>query len=722
MERWWRGVAPSLAVGLVGALLVVGAPLASASTWVLQPVPDRMLPAGLLAALSCSFGTACMAVGSGPAGPLIARWDGRTWATQSVPRASVVTLSGVSCSSVDSCMAVGWSGLAGHRVTFAERWNGSDWSVEPMPPLSGVGYALRGVSCPAPRFCVAVGSRPSRGRSAVLVERWNGSRWSAQDTPNRRSTATALDGLTSVSCTSTRACMAVGGGLVERWNGSRWSVQTVPIGPHRVIFTAVSCSSARACVALAAGSQLVWARWNGRSWTVSRMPDPGAPLVGHDSDHPRFLGVSCTSATQCTAVGFYFASVGDSSLLTAVAERLRGSRWSIQYDSAQSFSGALAGVSCTAPRACTTVGYITPNGAAEETLAMRWDGRLWTVRRSPNQSTPASAGLVAVSCTSASACTAVGSYQDYTGTTNTLAESWNGSTWSVQDTPDAPGPLPSRLNSVSCTSAQACIAVGSGNSRSGNSTQLAKRWDGARWTIMSTPDLAFGDLSGISCTSANACTAVGSYAPSDGVPAEAALAEHWDGARWTIENVPDPVTGVTAETRLSAVSCLSASDCTAVGLDSQDSSGPLPLAERWDGNTWSIESTAGLITPPSSVSCTSADACLAVGYDLNGTSSEQAEQWDGMQWTLESLASGVALTGVSCTAASDCTAVGTSSPSLEAIAEVWNGTVWIPQSLPTPVRIPGVLGGVSCISSSACVAVGNLGGEGPTVPIALRSS
>src|SRR5438128_396049 len=33
----------------------------------------------------------------------------------------------------------------------------------------------------------------------------------------------AVGGLSSVSCTSTTSCFAVGGALIERWNGTSWA-------------------------------------------------------------------------------------------------------------------------------------------------------------------------------------------------------------------------------------------------------------------------------------------------------------------------------------------------------------------------------------------------------------------------------------------------------------------------------------------------------------------
>jgi hypothetical protein len=78
----------------------------------------------------------------------------------------------------------------------------------------------------------------------------------------------------------------------------------------------------------------------------------------------------------------------------------------------------------------------------------------WAIQPLRGPALPSSV-LIAVSCTSATACTAVGS-----GNTRVLVERWNGETWSVQPTPKPAGSSDSVLMGVSCTSATACTAVG----------------------------------------------------------------------------------------------------------------------------------------------------------------------------------------------------------------------------------------------------------------------
>ena len=155
--------------------------------------------------------------------------------------------------------------------------------------------------------------------------------------------------------------------------------------------------------------------------------------------------------------------------------------------------------------------FTLPRG--QFSLAERWDGTSWSIQRTPS---PSSSGILVdlngVSCTSGSACTAVGSFvTTSTFTAGTLAERWDGTSWSIQPTPALPAPDIPRFGGVSCTSASACIAVGTA------ADTLAEVWDGTAWSIDPTPpsppSLAGigGLLDGVSCTSATSCTAVGGW-------------------------------------------------------------------------------------------------------------------------------------------------------------------------------------------------------------------
>src|SRR6202035_4611038 len=91
-----------------------------------------------------------------------------------------------------------------------------------------------------------------------------------------------------------------------------------------------------------------------------------------------------------------------------------------------------------------------------------------------------------------------------------LVERWNGTAWSVQASPAGRG---GSLAGVSCTSATACTAVGTTTNAAGLTAGLAEQWNGLSWRNVPTPQIPnspYAVLSAVSCSSATACTAVGS--------------------------------------------------------------------------------------------------------------------------------------------------------------------------------------------------------------------
>ena len=146
-------------------------------------------------------------------------------------------------------------------------------------------------------------------------------------------------------------------------------------------------------------------------------------------------------------------------------------------------------------------------------------------------------------------------------------EHWDGISWSVTPNPNPVGAPAPVLRAVSCPSANSCFAVGNANGtfnnpKAGNS--LAEHWDGTSWSIMTNPASAIGtDLEGVSCRTTTSCVAVGQYHVTD--IAGKTLAEQWNGKSWKITPSPNPPGYKNSQ--LAGVSCPSAtsssvSQCT----------------------------------------------------------------------------------------------------------------------------------------------------------------
>lgn len=357
------------------------------------------------------------------------------WEIQSTPNPTGATSSRLtfgSCTGSTACTSVGhYVNSSGTKVSLAERWNGTAWSAQTPPSPAGASWSeLLGVSCASSTWCTAAGVDESSGARQSLAQGWNGSSWSIQTTPSPVG-ATSSE-LTAVSCTSSTACTAVG----------RYTTSS--------------------------GSSTLALRWNGTSWAVQTTPNPTG------ATNSSLLGVSCTSSTACTAAGYYFNSSG---VRVTLAESWNGSTWSIQ--STPNRTGAtgniLLGVSCTSSTACTAVGGDFPSGGGpQETLVERWNGIEWAIQTSANPSGSQASVLHGVSCVSTSACAAVGDYVN-AGVNVTLAELWNGSSWSIRTTRNPSGATFSALWSVACWSSTECVAPGYYKNSSGTELALTEK-------------------------------------------------------------------------------------------------------------------------------------------------------------------------------------------------------------------------------------------------------
>ena len=97
---------------------------------------------------------------------------------------------------------------------------------------------LTSETCPAPGSCVAVGSYlDARGGQRGLIDTLAGGTWTPETAPLPANAASDPGAdVTSVTCVSTDACVAVGGysakkgqesGLVETFDGSTWTPKQV---------------------------------------------------------------------------------------------------------------------------------------------------------------------------------------------------------------------------------------------------------------------------------------------------------------------------------------------------------------------------------------------------------------------------------------------------------------------------------------------------------------
>lgn len=656
---------------------------------------DHLNRAGLRLGLAVLLAGACLTVlgsGAARAGEGVSRTGPTTavtWSVQPTPKIPDPHggLSGISCTSQSFCVS------AGGPYT-AAIWNGTSWRKQRLP-----GSILpSAVSCTSPAYCAVVGVvEDPYGNTTTEIIAWNGTKWAVQPSP-------AFAFLNGVSCSSPSACMAVGDTYdpnsqllprVERWNGTTWSMVANPKENSSGELDAVSCSSAAACTltgytAKARTDTPLIERWNGSSLVLQQAAQP--PSV----DSSVIEGVSCPGNDACIAVGNVdsrqpYIEIWDGTTWTAMAS--------------PAIAGQLFGVSCTAITACTAVGApIETNAPA---VAEQLSGSTWSMEQVPAPGGSSEPRLDGVSCPLATDCMAVGGYTSWSHDDKSLAEQWNGTQWAIQAAPNDPTRPLGSFSGVSCATASDCTAVGGFTSSDYSLVPLGETWNGTGWTISNPRPFSLGAVpAAVSCPAASMCMAVGGHNGGDDGSYPWAAVQN--GTTWVTVNPPPP-SGIHTIAELTGVSCASATYCIAVGSDYSVSGGQvsqLPLAYAWNGTTWTAMTMPAVTTGYlSGVSCTSATWCVAVG---DGSSSWLAEVWDGTAWTVMPTSGSPAIYAVSCSSAVACTAVGDAHVARQATIERWDGVSWTAQrpALSPPGYKYAVLDGVSCALATACTAVG----------------
>jgi hypothetical protein len=353
----------------------------------------------------------------------------------------------------------------------------------------------------------------------------------------------------AVACT-----VMLGGGVASASGG--WTIQSTyapPTAPKKdIALNEVSCSAASACVTFgrAGSGKFLSESWNGTKWTptLTRYPNDGGQLES----------IACSGAGACTAVGFGIIGTTGVNLI----ERWNGTSWKQQ--TAPTPSGgtepAFIGVSCPGAGSCIAVGEYNTGGGLDSNapLAESWNGTTWSIQPTPSTGYSDSS-LTSVSCLSTTDCVAVGREGSGPTTPVAFAESWNGTSWTIQKTPAVTGQ--SFLESVSCGAVNFCLATGGVETSTGD-TSLVERWNGTSWVLMHLTGAKSEGFGQISCPSATSCTAVGSVANSSGM--QVATSAHWNGNGWTLQRMASPA-GASVPS-LASLSCPSVSVCEAVGF------------------------------------------------------------------------------------------------------------------------------------------------------------
>jgi hypothetical protein len=290
---------------------------------------------------------------------------------------------------------------------------------------------------------------------------------------------------------------------------------------------------------------------------------------------------------------------------------------------------------------------------------------------------------------------------------------------------------------LSCTSPGNCTAVGSYSVYDPKSNTylswplVVSESGGAWWQAARVQGIASlssglgGQLAKISCASAGNCSAAGTY-NGPGNTSFAFLVDEVNGIWGAAQALPDA--GSLSSPTITALSCPSAGDCSAVG----GPSGTPFILDEVNGTWGNPLVVPGLASPGApaqasswsldSLSCPAAGYCTAVGT-ARSTSREAAAfvvtQTDGA-WGNAALIPGQAALSatqeswsdsVSCTAVGDCTAIGGYNPGsgynwLMWTADEVNGTWGAAQQLARPAATLRMTGSLSCATPGNCAVGG----------------
>lgn len=315
------------------------------SVWTNEPVPSAVSP---LSSISCPAPSECVAVGY--AEILMTTNSGSTWTVTTAPD-GVYGLGAISCPSVSDCVALGLVNTTSSSyvtAALATTDGGGSWTEQVVS--DGTPVLMNEMSCASTTECVGAGTtiRPGSVSEGVIVETTDGgARWTRTNEPPSK-----VSSLNGVSCASTLDCVAVGGWgngfgysrnviAITADGGDVWTRESTPEFPMGSL-GGVSCSSSD-CIAVGDPGYVLTSSDGGISWTKQYLPS--------QLSHRPLLGVSCLTVTDCVAISEPPLNFPPESIF--VTEN-GGTSWT--NEQVPSRVTYLSGVTCASATSCTAVG------------------------------------------------------------------------------------------------------------------------------------------------------------------------------------------------------------------------------------------------------------------------------------------------------------------------------------------------------------------------------
>jgi hypothetical protein len=328
---------------------------------------------------------------------------------------------------------------------------------------------------------------------------------------------------------------------------------------------------------------------------------------------PDLRDLSCPEPGSCVAVGDYIDVNGHQE---GLIDTLHSGTWSAQGAPApadlshapQYEPFSLTTVQCDSTGQCVAIGsYMNASNQMHGVIESEIDGA-WTATEapvpsdaytSPDPSNDQSSTLEDLSCPTANACVAFGTYvlaQHIPGQPGPAfgiyVDSLVGGVWAANELPlppDVYSPMgigPNPTGSLSCAAPGQCTLVGVYYNVAGLTAGLVATLDGGIWTSSTAPvpDNAstaaplYNSMTSVSCAAPGECVAIGSYVI-DGGTGGSEIATLSDGV-WTAIEAPLPAAD-SSTLYLTSVACPAVGLCVAAGNDASSA-----VFENQQDGTW----------------------------------------------------------------------------------------------------------------------------------------
>ncbi|HEY1332391.1 MAG TPA: hypothetical protein VGH10_13090 [Actinomycetota bacterium] len=331
----------------------------------------------------------------------------------------------------------------------AARPGDSIWSAVPSPsPGRGVFNAfLTSASAVSPDDAWAVGIRTTESaKDQTLALHWDGSAWSAVPSPNRSGKNNDLNGVAAIATDDVWAVGQVAlrnnteaRTLALHWDGTSWSPVPTPnpataFGSYNTLLSVSAIASDDVWAAGWSSNpdlntiQMLFEHWDGHRWSLAQSPTPLGSFQFAN-------GVFAIASDDVWAVGDDQTHSPSASL----SAHWDGQKWTIVPT--PRFGGgeeALHAVVASGPDDVWAVGDDLPGGSVvgASPVAMHWTGSGWKLASVPSPG-PGGARLFGAAVLGSGDVWAVGEQADRrTGEQFTFTEQWNGSAWSIVDSPN----------------------------------------------------------------------------------------------------------------------------------------------------------------------------------------------------------------------------------------------------------------------------------------------